>query len=565
MPSNGLPAATAAVSPPAILLFDWHGTLVDTRDAMYQAIGEILNRLDELHLLERLAPTSACRTEADAKLVRYIRIFRRLPPRVLAERRFSRTDIFDAIFGEDRDAIAIAHTAYDATYRRFFGAVRPFEPEVRRYLEALAAAGIRCCVATNRSREFLAPELERVEDGRWRGLFAATVAGTDVPRRKPAPDVLLRALAEAGVAPGPHAWYVGDSVSDTMAARAAGITSVFYNGAAWPAEQFGRVFPEPATRPDATVDDFDGLLDLVARSAAAFADTARRLAERRPARRVVVPKPAPAEPAWSPSRAALTPPRLVLFDWHATLVDTLDAMYRAVDDTLPELDTLGLMRRLVRPEQSRSADDQKLVEYVKAYRQLHPKVKADRKISRTDIFEVLFGSDEEAKRVAHDTFNRHYRNHYGVVEPFEPQVGEVLVALRALGLAVGVITNRDREFFLDELTKVERGRWTRLFDTAVCGDDAPRRKPHPDQLLLAASRLGFAPGREVWYVGDSTTDTVAARAAGMTAVFFNGAQWDAAWLETIFPGNARFPHQPDVIVEDFSELFALVLATLGRA
>jgi phosphoglycolate phosphatase len=547
------------------MLFDWHGTLVDTRDAMYQAIGDILGRLDELRLIARLVPEGRCATEADAKLVRYIRIFRRLPPRVLAERRFSRTDIFNAIFAADSEAIGLAHAAYDDTYRRFFGAVRPFEPQVRAYLEVLGALEIRLAVATNRSREFLGAELERVEDGTWPGLFATTVAGTDVAGRKPAPDVLLRALAGVGFAPGARTWYVGDSVTDVVAARAAGIACVFYNGAAWPTEAFTHMFPDPAIRPDAVVDDFDALLDLVAAYAAdeepAFA---RRVAQLRPPRRVR-PAPAPVvEPDWSPSRARLTAPALVLFDWHATLVDTLDAMYRAVDDTLPELETLGLMARLVAPEESRSADDQKLVEYVRTYCQLHPKVKADRKISRTDIFEVLFGADEDAKRIAHATFNKHYRKHYGAVEPFEPHVREVLVALRGLGLKVGVITNRDREFFVEELAKVDGTGWAALFDTAVCGDDAPRRKPHPDQLVLAAANVGFAPGHDVWYVGDSTTDTIAARVAGMTAVFFNGAQWDAEWLRTIFPGSERHPYQPDVVVEDFSELFALVLATVER-
>ena len=52
-------------------------------------------------LVERLLPEDKCRTSDDARLVRYIRIFRRLHPRILAERRVSRTDIFNAIFGDD--------------------------------------------------------------------------------------------------------------------------------------------------------------------------------------------------------------------------------------------------------------------------------------------------------------------------------------------------------------------------------------------------------------------------------------------------------------------------------
>lgn len=73
------------------------------------------------------------------------------------------------------------------------------------------------------------------------------------------------------------------------------------------------------------------------------------------------------------------------------------------------------------------------------------------------------------------------------------------------------------------------------------------------------------PDLSVWYVGDSTTDTVAAKNAGITSVFFNGAQWDQVWLNTIFPGTERHPHKPDVVVNDFSEFWAMTLACLGQS
>jgi len=40
----------------------------------------------------------------------------------------------------------------------------------------------------------------------------------------------------------------------------------------------------------------------------------------------------------------------------------------------------------------------------------------------------------------------------------------------------------------------------------------------------------------------------------------NGAQWDQAWLNQIFPGTHKHPDKPDVVVNDFSEFWALVLA-----
>ena len=65
-------------------------------------------------------------------------------------------------------------------------------------------------------------------------------------------------------------------------------------------------------------------------------------------------------------------------------------------------------------------------------------------------------------------------------------------------------------------------------------------------------------------MGDSTTDTVSANIAQITSVFYNGAQWDQPWLNKIFPGTERHPHKPDVVVNDFSEFWALVLACRER-
>ena len=65
---------------PHVLLFDWHGTLVDTLDAMYRAIEDMLPRLEELGLADRLAPEETANTAEDVKLIRYIRMFRRLRP-----------------------------------------------------------------------------------------------------------------------------------------------------------------------------------------------------------------------------------------------------------------------------------------------------------------------------------------------------------------------------------------------------------------------------------------------------------------------------------------------------
>jgi phosphoglycolate phosphatase len=50
----------------------------------------------------------------------------------------------------------------------------------------------------------------------------------------------------------------------------------------------------------------------------------------------------------------------------------------------------------------------------------------------------------------------------------------------------------------------------------------------------------------------------------VTAVFYNGAHWDQAWIDKIFPGTARHPHRPDAVIEDIPELVRLARWVLAQ-
>lgn len=251
-------------------------------------------------------------------------------------------------------------------------------------------------------------------------------------------------------------------------------------------------------------------------------------------------------------------PGTLLFDWHATLVDTRDAMYHAVDDVLPKLVELGLIERLVPANESRTVEDAKLVKYVRDNARLHPRIKSERKVSRTDIFEVLFGEDHEAKRMAHLEFDNCYRRHVSGAFPLEEGIPDMLETLHGLNMRLGLISNRKREFMEKEVANVNGEDWRPFFETMVCGDDVVHRKPWPDLLLMALQNLGVKPDTSCWYVGDSTTDVIAAKEARVTAIFYNGAGWDQKWIDKIFPGTVRHPHKPDAVINHFYELTALV-------
>lgn len=91
-----------------------------------------------------------------------------------------------------------------------------------------------------------------------------------------------------------------------------------------------------------------------------------------------------------------------------------------------------------------------------------------------------------------------------------PGAREVLSALSDSGRQLGVVTSADRERFLEDLAGCGLvGR----FETLVAFEDARRKKPHPEALLLALERLGVEPSEAV-YTGDRPEDVAMGKRAG---------------------------------------------------
>nr|WP_274708997.1 HAD-IA family hydrolase [Variovorax sp. S12S4] len=110
-------------------------------------------------------------------------------------------------------------------------------------------------------------------------------------------------------------------------------------------------------------------------------------------------------------------------------------------------------------------------------------------------------------------------------------VQALIDAIRARGLAWGVVTNKSARF-TNPLTRA-----IPLFESAgaiVSGDTTPFSKPHPEPLHEAARRLGI-PSNACIYVGDDERDIIAGRAAGMKTVAatygYMGPQADATLWE----------------------------------
>ena len=107
-----------------------------------------------------------------------------------------------------------------------------------------------------------------------------------------------------------------------------------------------------------------------------------------------------------------------------------------------------------------------------------------------------------------------YRAHcWDASRPFDG-VPDLLDRLRAMGLKIGVVTNKLRAL-AEPL--IERAGWTDRVQALVAGDDAAQPKPAPDPVERACHRLDVAP-RDAVIVGDDLRDIEAGRAAGCRTV-----------------------------------------------
>jgi HAD superfamily hydrolase (TIGR01509 family) len=180
----------------AAALFDWDGTLLDSRAALLTAWRE-----STAVEIGRIYPATPA--EEDVVFT--------LPGR----------EIWPTLT-DDVDTLAASfQKAYDRSGER----VRAF-PGVLEMLEQLRSAGVATAVVTSKSRRRYAPDADRAG---LAGSIDVTICAEDVSATKPDPDPVLRALDRLAVS-GSEALMAGDTPVDIAAAVAAGTTAV---GVGW--------------------------------------------------------------------------------------------------------------------------------------------------------------------------------------------------------------------------------------------------------------------------------------------------------------------------------------------
>ncbi len=192
--------------PPATLLFDLDGTLVDSVPDLAAA----LNRLMAARGLAGFSHAETARMVGDGARV--------LVERGFAARGATPDEAAQAAFLED-------YSAHAAVETRLY-------PGIAALLEELAADGWRLAVCTNKPE---APARSLLAALGIAERFAAIGGGDSFPVRKPDPRHLLATLAAAGGV-AQRAVMAGDHANDVAAARGAGVPCIFaawgYGGAA---------------------------------------------------------------------------------------------------------------------------------------------------------------------------------------------------------------------------------------------------------------------------------------------------------------------------------------------
>ncbi|HUX83065.1 MAG TPA: HAD-IA family hydrolase [Halothiobacillus sp.] len=183
--------------------------------------------------------------------------------------------------------------------------------------------------------------------------------------------------------------------------------------------------------------------------------------------------------------------RGVLFDLDGTLVDTAPDMALALNRLRLECNLPPLPFTHIRPQVSNGA---------------------------RGLLELSFGlgPEHDGFNLLRDRFLQLYNQDIASESGLFGGFTEVLGQLDRRNLHWGIVTNKPGFLTRNLLKKLGIEA-----PVVVAGDDLPRRKPFPDQLIYAAGGLKLRP-QEILYIGDHERDIQASHAAHMPAA---AARW----------------------------------------
>jgi phosphoglycolate phosphatase len=185
-------------------------------------------------------------------------------------------------------------------------------------------------------------------------------------------------------------------------------------------------------------------------------------------------------------------PRAVIFDWDNTLVDSWEAIAEAINRArakygLPVWDRAQVLANCTR--------------------------------SARESFPDWFG----------DKWQAAWDDYYGYFHEARARIGlhavkgaaELLAWLHQNDIPMLVVSNKSGTYLRQETAQLG---WDKYFAAVVGATDAPRDKPAREHADHALRLAGLEGGADIWFVGDSETDILCARAADCTPVLIGDVE-----------------------------------------
>jgi phosphoglycolate phosphatase len=216
--------------------------------------------------------------------------------------------------------------------------------------------------------------------------------------------------------------------------------------------------------------------------------------------------------------------KAVLIDLDGTLVDSVPDLANAIDQ---------MMLQLAMPARGIDAVTQWIGNG------------ADRLVKRALVNSMEGEPSEALLQKALPLFEVAYAANNGKHSYLYDGVEVGLNYLKQQGYRLGCVTNKPIAFTLPLL---EAMGIADFFDLTIGGDQVERIKPDPQPLLMAAEKLRVDPKQAVM-LGDSVSDVMAARAAGMPIICVSYGYNHGQDIRS---------HDPDAVIDSLAQLKTLI-------
>ncbi len=184
----------------------------------------------------------------------------------------------------------------------------------------------------------------------------------------------------------------------------------------------------------------------------------------------------------------------VMFDLDGTLIDSVPVYFQLMQAILQ---TVGLP----------PAPDPLIAEFmtrgISTLEKMIPEEKQDQKE------ELIAQCITVGRRMSWEMF----RNQVELI----PGVGRLFATISRRKIPIAVVSSTERRNMDRKLLPLDRRGIREHLAEVIAIEDAPRKKPSPDPLIVCARRLAVTPLRSI-YIGDSHVDIQAGKAAGMLTV-----------------------------------------------